>query len=86
MRHVTPASYKQTDSPANRTPLLSDRHNIVFIADEAHRSHYGFTPHVSETTGFIRYGFAEYIRQALPNASSIGFTGTPIFAENAGSR
>ncbi|MBT8506974.1 DEAD/DEAH box helicase [Methanomicrobiaceae archaeon CYW5] len=59
-------------------PLLSDRHNIVFIADEAHRSHYGFTPHVSETTGFIRYGFAEYIRQALPNASSIGFTGTPI--------
>lgn len=59
-------------------PLLSDRRNIVFIADEAHRSHYGFKPHLDEKTGFIRYGFAEYIRQALPNASSIGFTGTPI--------
>lgn len=43
---------------------------------EAHRSHYGFTPHVDRTTGYIRYGFAVYIRQALPNASSIGFTGT----------
>lgn len=59
-------------------PLLSDRRNIVFIADEAHRSHYGFKPHVDKATGYIRYGFAEYIRQALPNASSIGFTGTPI--------
>lgn len=59
-------------------PLLSDRTNIIFIADEAHRSHYGFKPHVDKKTGFIRYGFAEYIRQALPNASSIGFTGTPI--------
>jgi len=59
-------------------PLLSDRHNIVFIADEAHRSHYGFKPHIDKRTGYIRYGFAEYIRQALPNASSIGFTGTPI--------
>lgn len=59
-------------------PLLSERRNIVFIADEAHRSHYGFTPHVDTKTGYIRYGFAEYIREALPNASSIGFTGTPI--------
>lgn len=59
-------------------PLLSDRKNIIFIADEAHRSHYGFKPHVDKKTGLIRYGFAEYIRQALPNASSIGFTGTPI--------
>lgn len=59
-------------------PVLSERRNIVFIADEAHRSHYGFRPHVDKNTGFIRYGFAEYIRQALPNASSVGFTGTPI--------
>jgi len=59
-------------------PLLSDRHNIVFIADEAHRSQYGFAAHADKKTGRIRYGFAEYIRQALPNASSIGFTGTPI--------
>lgn len=59
-------------------PVLSDRHNIIFIADEAHESQYGFTGHLDEKTGHIRYGFAEYIRQALPHATAIGFTGTPI--------
>lgn len=48
-------------------PLLSDRHNIVVITDEAHRSQYDFVD-----------GFAHNIRQGLPNASFIGFTGTPI--------
>jgi type I restriction enzyme R subunit len=48
-------------------PLLSDRRNIVFIADEAHRSQYDFID-----------GFARHMRDALPNASFIGFTGTPI--------
>ncbi|MCW3989965.1 MAG: type I restriction endonuclease subunit R [Candidatus Bathyarchaeota archaeon] len=48
-------------------PTLSDRKNIIFIADEAHRSHYGFAG-----------GYAHYLREALPNASFIGFTGTPI--------
>lgn len=48
-------------------PMLSDRHNIVVIADEAHRSQYDFID-----------GFARHIRDALPNASFIGFTGTPI--------
>lgn len=48
-------------------PLLSARRNIVFIADEAHRSQYGFID-----------GFARHMRDALPNASFIGFTGTPI--------
>ena len=48
-------------------PELSDRRNIVLIADEAHRSQYGFID-----------GFARHIRDALPNASFIGFTGTPI--------
>jgi len=67
-------------------PLLSARHNIVFIADEAHRSHYGFQGHVDKKTGYIRYGFAEYIRQALPNASSIGFTGTPISLKDRDTR
>ncbi len=66
------------DKDEEEHPLLSDRHNIVFIADEAHRSHYGFRGRVDKKTGYIRYGFAEYIRQALPNATSIGFTGTPI--------
>ena len=51
-------------------PLLSDRKNIIVIADEAHRSQYDFID-----------GFAKHIRDALPNASFIGFTGTPI--ENA---
>ena len=67
-------------------PLLSDRHNIVFIADEAHRSHYGFQGRVDKKTGYIRYGFAEYIRQALPNATSIGFTGTPISLKDRDTR
>ena len=48
-------------------PVLSDRKNIIFIADEAHRSHYEFSG-----------GYAQYLREALPNASFIGFTGTPI--------
>jgi type I restriction enzyme R subunit len=48
-------------------PLLSDRRNIVAIADEAHRSQYDFID-----------GFARHMREALPNASFIGFTGTPI--------
>ena len=48
-------------------PLLSDRRNVVVIADEAHRSQYDFID-----------GFARHMRDALPNASFIGFTGTPI--------
>ena len=48
-------------------PLLSDRRNVVVIADEAHRSQYDFID-----------GFARHMREALPNASFIGFTGTPI--------
>ncbi len=61
-------------------PLLSNRRNIVFIADEAHRSQYGFKAHtVKRKDGaYIAYGFAKYLRDALPNASFIGFTGTPI--------
>ncbi|MDD1530898.1 DEAD/DEAH box helicase [Bradyrhizobium sp. WBOS7] len=59
-------------------PMLSDRRNIVVIADEAHRSQYGFRAKVEQKTGEISYGFAKYLRDALPNASFIGFTGTPI--------
>ncbi len=55
------------DEKGERHPLLSNRRNIVVIADEAHRSQYGFTE-----------GFARRVREALPNASFIGFTGTPI--------
>ncbi|MFZ5721982.1 MAG: type I restriction endonuclease subunit R [Pseudomonadota bacterium] len=59
-------------------PLLSDRRNIVVIADEAHRSQYGFRARMEQKTGEISYGFAKYLRDAMPNASFIGFTGTPI--------
>lgn len=61
-------------------PLLSDRRNIIVIADEAHRSQYGFESRLNRETGLRRYGYAHYIRQAMPNASFIGFTGTPIEA------
>jgi type I restriction enzyme R subunit len=59
-------------------PVLTDRRNVVVIADEAHRSQYGFKAKVAAKTGDISYGFAKYMRDALPNASFIGFTGTPI--------
>ena len=57
---------------------LSERENIVVIADEAHRTQYGFKAKLDKETGAIKYGFAKYMRDALPNATYIGFTGTPI--------
>ena len=56
-------------------PTLSDRRNIVVIADEAHRSQYDFID-----------GFARHMRDALPNASFVGFTGTPIELQDANTR
>ena len=67
-------------------PLLSARQNIVVIADEAHRSQYGFGGKVNEKTGDMSYGFASNLRDALPNASFIGFTGTPIEKTDANTR
>ena len=61
---------------------LSTRRNVVVIADEAHRSQYGFKAKVDAKTGAISYGFAKYLRDALPHASFIGFTGTPIEADD----
>jgi len=63
-------------------PVLTDRRNVVVIADEAHRSQYGFKAKVDSASGEISYGFAKYLRDALPNASFIGFTGTPIEADD----
>src|SRR5690606_8852234 len=57
---------------------MTDRRNVVVIADEAHRSHYGFRAKIDPKTGKRSYGFAKLSRVALPNASFIGFTGTPI--------
>lgn len=66
--------------------LLSDRTNIVVIADEAHRTQYGFRAKTIDDKDAggnvigkkIVYGFAKYMRDALPNATYLGFTGTPI--------
>jgi len=68
--------------------LLSERKNIIVIVDEAHRSQYGFGAKTTEKNGevFIKYGFAKYLRDALPHASFIGFTGTPIEKEDASTR
>jgi len=63
-------------------PVLTDRRNVVVIADEAHRSQYGFKAKVGQESGAISYGFAKYLRDALPAASFIGFTGTPIEASD----
>ncbi|WP_242218940.1 type I restriction endonuclease subunit R [Shinella zoogloeoides] len=61
-----------------RFPMLTDRRNVIVMADEAHRSQYGFDSKLDKETGKRRYGYAHYIREALPKASFIGFTGTPI--------
>jgi len=57
---------------------LSDRKNIIVIADEAHRSQYGLSEKVNAQTGKINLGYARMVRNNLPNATFIGFTGTPI--------
>ena len=61
---------------------LSDRRNIVVIADEAHRGQYGLEERVNPDTGEIRYGAARLVRDSLPHATYIGFTGTPISAKD----
>ncbi len=67
-------------------PVLNERHNIIVISDEAHRSQYGFSQSVKlndkNCTGTYRVGYAKHLRDALPNASFIGFTGTPISLED----
>ncbi|MEM9964276.1 MAG: HsdR family type I site-specific deoxyribonuclease, partial [Asticcacaulis sp.] len=61
-------------------PCLTDRSNVIVIADEAHRTQYGFKKRYIERDGGVEesVGFADYLRQALPNATAVGFTGTPI--------
>ena len=63
-------------------PLLTDRSNVVVISDEAHRSQYGLRARVRQTDGRMIYGFAKHLRDALPKAGFIGFTGTPISQED----
>ena len=65
---------------------LSERRNIIVMADEAHRSQYGLKEKVDAKTGEIKIGTARVIRNSLPNATYIGFTGTPISSKDRNTR
>ncbi|MDO8844100.1 type I restriction endonuclease subunit R [Methylicorpusculum sp.] len=88
-------------------PVLSDRHNIVVIADEAHRTQYGFEAKlktrkvrgnssssdlstqqdaVSDAASYYQVGYAQHLRDALPNATFVAFTGTPVASEDRNTR
>ena len=67
-------------------PLLCDRSNVVVISDEAHRSEYGLKARLNRETGKYVFGYAKHMRDALPSASFIGFTGTPIDKEDKDTR
>ncbi|QNM97109.1 type I restriction endonuclease subunit R [Chitinimonas koreensis] len=67
-------------------PLLSGRTNIVVISDEAHRSQYGTKGRLDTKTGKYVFGYAKHLRDALKNATFIGFTGTPIALEDKDTR
>ncbi|WP_027849446.1 type I restriction endonuclease subunit R [Marinospirillum minutulum] len=59
-------------------PVLSERPNVVVVSDEAHRSQYGDKAKLNKDTGQYTFGYSKHLRDALPEASFIGFTGTPI--------
>ncbi len=69
-----------------RFPELTKRTNIVVIADEAHRSQYGFNATLDKKTGKYKYGFAKHLRDALPHATFVGFTGTPVESDDKDTR
>lgn len=78
---TTVQKFSLPEGEANH-PELCDRHNVVVISDEAHRSQYGLTARLDKKTGTYKFGYARHMRDALPNASFIGFTGTPIEQED----
>ena len=65
---------------------LSERHNIIVMADEAHRGQYGLKEKIDSKTGKIKVGTARVIRNSLPYATYIGFTGTPIALKDRNTR
>lgn len=69
-----------------RFPAINARENVVVIADEAHRSQYGTRATLDRATGRYRYGYARHMRDALPNATFVGFTGTPIEGDDRDTR
>lgn len=69
-----------------RFPRLSDRSNIVVIADEAHRTQYGFEAKFKGDAKGYQVGYAQHLRDALPNATFVAFTGTPVSSEDRDTR
>jgi len=67
-------------------PVLSDRRNIVVIADEAHRTQYGFEAKFKGDSKGYQVGYAQHLRDALPNATFVAFTGTPVSSEDRDTR
>lgn len=67
-------------------PVLSDRYNIVVIADEAHRTQYGFEAKFKGDAKGYQVGYAQHLRDALPNATFVAFTGTPVSSEDRDTR
>lgn len=66
-------------------PTLTERDNVVVLCDEAHRSQYGLGARINEA-GETMYGYAKYLRDALPNATFVAFTGTPIASKDKDTR
>ena len=77
-------SSRPEERAATRNPVLTDRRNVVVMADEAHRSQYGFTRR--STPRAVQSGLAKHLRDALPNATYLGFTGTPIESTDKSTR
>jgi type I restriction enzyme R subunit len=69
----------------DRNPVLTDRRNVVVVADEAHRSQYGLREKL-DSKGQLKAGLAKHLRDALPNATYLGFTGTPIESSDRSTR
>jgi type I restriction enzyme R subunit len=74
------------DAGEETFPRLTARENVVVICDEAHRSQYGFAAQLSQKDGAIRYGHAKHMRDALPNATFVAFTGTPVSSTDRDTR
>ena len=77
---TTMQKFEESDEP------LSTRRNIIVMADEAHRGQYGLSEKIDAKTGKIKIGTARIIRNSLPNATYIGFTGTPISTKDRSTR
>lgn len=73
------------EQTGDSNPVLTDRRNVIVVADEAHRSQYGFSETLG-ADGTLRSGLAKHLRDALPGATFLGFTGTPIESADKSTR